>query len=915
MSATDSHDGQIQGALEGETLDMGSLPLPREADLFEPGEIIGDSYKVIELLGRGAMGMVYRAEHLSMTSEYAVKVLTTRQLNDLAVMRFQNEAQALAKLNHPNLIAIYNFGLHEGRLPFYVMDLLHGENLLDKVEKFGPMPLNVAIPAFIEICNGLSYAHRKGVLHRDVKPANFVMLDTPDVRGARIKIVDFGLVKFAEELKPDVQKLTAVGDVCGSPSYMSPEQASGQRIDPRADIYSLGCSIFQVVTGKLPFVGRNATETMMMQYEKEAPSLSSKAGTEFPYDFERIVAKMLAKQPMDRYQTMDALAQDLKNVMDGQPLGTPPAPEAPARRSSRSTSKTGAGEFNASATIDPSSSPDGARTDGATSQRFGANQRNNDAAGQAFGAAPNISQRSRLDSGGPALTNKENDQGGSGSEKKILIAAIAAGVVILSAIVGIFAWQALQPVKGLPHVETASSIQSLPGKTDTADSTEPFSKIVTANNKQFVEFKFPTKESSLPIPFSPFGMIASGITDVKQIGGTVRFPKGAPLYMVPGRLCTETPHFFERFRPGEITGIYFPPVDTSDETFIAGLKTPGISQIFCNYCSTLTPSIILPLSSLNLEILFAKGLPVDGHYLARAHFWPNLKVLDLGGCANLTPILKQLVGSKKLEMLGVAGIDLHDSDYQLIADIPGLYCLNVGYDHLTPANFATLSRLPNLHTLNLIRSKISGVDLARELKRFPHLTTVCFATDDLSAADKAALKRACPHLKQREEDPALLQMNNRPRRGPMRGGVGFGSGMDRRDRHPHWGDMDGDRPWGQRDGDERGEHMGGGRPWGRDGDEHGEHMDMDGGGRPHHMPRFKNGEPSGGLRFMFAMLQSEEPGDDQLLGPTVKLLSDRFVGKGVSPFVGMRQMAAPPNGKDDILPENAIEPFMRGDLK
>ncbi|MBP6747361.1 serine/threonine protein kinase, partial [bacterium] len=302
--------------------------------VFAAGTIVGASYEVIELLGRGAMGMVYRVRHVTLSTEYALKILTDDKQNEVSVIRFQNEAQAIAKLNHPNIVAIYNFGVHDGSLPFYVMDLLAGEDLLDKILCDGPMTPEVALPLFIEACAGLSYAHRKGILHRDVKPANFLILEKPDVHGANLKVVDFGIVKFAEELKPEVQKLTAMGVVCGSPSYMSPEQAMGQKVDPRSDIYSLGCSLFEALTGKVPFRGRSASDTMMMHATSPAPTLAEKNPEKvYSDDLENVIAKMMAKEQMYRYQSMDAVAQDLKNILEGKPLAASPMAARPFAKS------------------------------------------------------------------------------------------------------------------------------------------------------------------------------------------------------------------------------------------------------------------------------------------------------------------------------------------------------------------------------------------------------------------------------------------------------------------------------------------------------------------------------------------------------------------------------------------------------
>ncbi|MBS1999033.1 MAG: serine/threonine protein kinase, partial [Cyanobacteria bacterium SZAS LIN-2] len=157
-------------------LTIGGTPGARE---FQAGDIVGGTYEVRDFIGAGGMGNVYRVRHTIMQTEYALKTLSTDKVTETAWRRFQNEAQAIARMNHPNIVGIYNLGLEQGRLPYYVMDLPKGQTLAELIETNGPLEPIRAIEIFLEVSAGLSYAHKKGIIHRDIKPANVVILETP----------------------------------------------------------------------------------------------------------------------------------------------------------------------------------------------------------------------------------------------------------------------------------------------------------------------------------------------------------------------------------------------------------------------------------------------------------------------------------------------------------------------------------------------------------------------------------------------------------------------------------------------------------------------------------------------------------------------------------------------------------------
>jgi len=299
---------------------------PEIAYEFKSGDIIGGAYEIIDLLGQGGMGNIYRARHNIMMEEYALKTLRADALTDVSWKRFQKEAQAIGRMNHQNIVAIYNFGLHDGKVPYYVMAQLQGKTLLEIVAERGPLPMEEALPIFVEVCNGMGYAHKKGIIHRDLKPPNVVVLNKPQA-GSSVKIVDFGIVKLSDD--GGNQQLTNIGEVCGSPYYMSPEQCEAGAVDSRSDIYSVGCTLYEILTGAPPFRGRNVVDTMLKHQSAPPPPLSTPGVKTFPPMLERILQKMLAKKPEHRYQTMEEAAQDLQAVLDGKDLPLSGGPSQP----------------------------------------------------------------------------------------------------------------------------------------------------------------------------------------------------------------------------------------------------------------------------------------------------------------------------------------------------------------------------------------------------------------------------------------------------------------------------------------------------------------------------------------------------------------------------------------------------------
>lgn len=297
-----------------------------------PGTIIGGIYQIIEVIGHGGMGVVYKVKHVSLQRVCALKILAPEFVDENSWKRFQIEARMISQLSHPCLVKVYDLSIHEHKLPFYTMDLIEGKNLETLIQKNGPLPLYPAINLFIELLDGFAYAHRNGIIHRDIKPANIIVnnLDSPKPTA---KILDFGIAKLLG-MEEDSQKLTATGDVFGSPFYMSPEQSMAEKIDTRADIYSIGCTMFEALTGKLVFQAETPMDVVMMHLNDPPPSLASVTGRTFPQSIEYVVGRCLEKRPEDRYQSVKELIGDLERIREGkEPLRQPTAPARPVNTS------------------------------------------------------------------------------------------------------------------------------------------------------------------------------------------------------------------------------------------------------------------------------------------------------------------------------------------------------------------------------------------------------------------------------------------------------------------------------------------------------------------------------------------------------------------------------------------------------
>jgi serine/threonine protein kinase len=285
-------------------------------------------FEFLSEAGVGGVGTIYKAKQRNNDNIVAIKMLSFDDVSAEAKKRFQEEAKACSRMEHPNLPKLLDYGLTEHGQPYMVLEYFDGSDLSDVLKKAGGVSLATALDIAEQICLGLQYAHGQGVLHRDLKPSNIMIKWTDGT--PLVKIVDFGIAKLIDD-EEHKDKLTKTGEVIGTPTYMSPEQILGKEIDQRSDLYSVGCVLYELLAGVPPFVGENSVQTILKQLNDKPPSMSEASkGRVFPTDLESTIAKLLQKEPKDRYRNAGALQEDIHNVRTIlNQVQTPPVTEKP----------------------------------------------------------------------------------------------------------------------------------------------------------------------------------------------------------------------------------------------------------------------------------------------------------------------------------------------------------------------------------------------------------------------------------------------------------------------------------------------------------------------------------------------------------------------------------------------------------
>ncbi len=671
-------------------------------------DIVGENYEIISLIGVGGMGYVYRVRHRILQKQYAMKTLSSQHVSEIAWRRLQVEAQAIARMNHPNIVGIHNLGLHEDRLPYYVMDLLDGEALADRLKR-GSLTLAQALPIFIEVSKGLGYAHKKGIIHRDIKPGNIILLKEPDSSGATVKIVDFGIAKLSGASDPNNQNLTCIGEVFGSPYYMSPEQCEGKRIDARSDIYSVGCTLFEALVGHPPFKGNNPVQTMVMHQSQEPPSMSAASGKNFPDEIEELVATLLAKAPMDRYQSLDKVAEDLQSIASGREVKTKALFDTHT--------------FFAPEEQEPEDQP---------------NRRLSTGVILALAAATVL-----IAAASWFFIAKQSDHGSSAKQ----VGAKAAATSVKT-----------------QADRKSSTTSDTRAKAISAAEKQPFSHItIGPDGKQVKQFDFPTDNY--------LGrMFINESTEYWSAKGSRQFPISTKLELVASPQLMDQLYNLERFRPDDLWGIRLfqqamPPVkpgsgngefmlpesyESDIELAIKHLqRLTGLKKLDLMECPNATDKCINQINKLpSLTILRASKTSISGKGLSELTRIKELEKLTYSQGTQVSTLLKALAGSKKLTSLKLdepAGRTLTLSDLKLIASCKNLTRLDLDDCKLDREGLAILATLPHLKMLYASGNKLDE-SCFPILKQMPSLEEVDFSAPSWTPHCQKMLRREFPKI-------------------------------------------------------------------------------------------------------------------------------------------------------------------------
>ncbi|WP_067469480.1 Stk1 family PASTA domain-containing Ser/Thr kinase [Nocardia amamiensis] len=279
---------------------------------------LSSRYELGEIIGFGGMSEVHKARDIRLSRDVAIKVLRADLARDPTFyLRFKREAQNAAALNHPAIVAVYDTGEAEvdgGPLPYIVMEYVDGDTLRDIVRGKGPLPPRRAMEVVADVCAALDFSHKAGIVHRDMKPAN-IMIN----RSGAVKVMDFGIARaIADSSNP----MTQTAAVIGTAQYLSPEQARGETVDARSDVYSVGCVLFEILTGEPPFTG-DSPIAVAYQHVREDPRLPSHVLPGVPRELDSVVLKAMSKNPANRYQTAAEMRADLIRVLGGQKPSAP----------------------------------------------------------------------------------------------------------------------------------------------------------------------------------------------------------------------------------------------------------------------------------------------------------------------------------------------------------------------------------------------------------------------------------------------------------------------------------------------------------------------------------------------------------------------------------------------------------------
>lgn len=751
---------------------------------IKTGTLIGGAYKLLSLLGKGGMGDVYRARHIVLGKDFAVKLLTGQELNNANWLRFQTEARVISRLDHKNIVKVYNLGLHENVLPFYAMDLLEGEPLDAVLQRLGPLSIEDCLPLYLQVLDGLHYAHRHGVVHRDIKPAN-IMLIVEEGPVPIVKLLDFGIAKLSSLDNRLSQSLTAPGEIFGSPYYMSPEQCLGQKVDPRSDVYSVGCALFETLTGRPPFRGENSFKTICMHNSENPPSLKDATGIEFPAAMEHVVARCLKKKPEERYQSMKDMEVDLIRISQGKDLNLqyitvleePPSALVETDETGQSTGRTTLRYTHQMRRADLKEGEDAiTREKSKTAARVLLMGGIALAASLAVGVAVMLFKEERhfkanLGSSTMfgeslhhqnliAMAEKEQLKHGRTSQIKMPLPKSNLTSAATATTMGKPANSSLAQIKPSPAASTpATAPRALHEDVHAPGIENALLEVTTYTGQIFnqgdcVEKGYPATKFIF-YPMFSLGNIswqAGKLADGRPFKSgsavcvsKIFVPRGAKLTFTAQNNLAVDPRALTGFKPNDLWGLSLHRLhnnmheNLSNSRHLKSLRSLDISE------TTVMVDSIPDIDMLpNLEELEARHTNLTAEALAKLKRLRALRLLNITEIAGPpSAVLEKLKASKEMTILKVSDLDLNKGDLDSIVSMPNLKDLEIHNSSLSDKDLQKLAGLKNLRSLSITGTDLTPAAAAIFKNTMPKLESleIGLRIDRWKKADKEALKR------------------------------------------------------------------------------------------------------------------------------------------------------------------------------
>lgn len=677
-----------------------SRPAPARRRNLTVNQVIDNKYRILEPIGQGGMGAVFRVFHIQLDKEVALKTFVTDALSEEAWTRFQREAQAIARLNHLNVVKVFDFGVDSDGVPYYTMELLRGRSLAQVIEEEGGFDQKRTISTFIMVARGLAAAHSRGIIHRDIKPGNILLMEDNSGRYEEsVKLVDFGIATLVSD-NDNMANLGETGAIFGSPLYMSPEQFRGEKLTPGTDLYSFGCTLFEALTTEPPFFGANAIETMTMHLNVQPRTLSSvMPSMDVPQRLERLLQSLLAKDVMQRPADFGVVERELLAVLERLETTSAVASKASIRRLSSSNISEDDEEIETRPELLP----------------------------QSFWKRSVISTI--------ALSS-------------LLVLGIAGGAVVLqkpikAVLVGA---ESPLPAGNIPNGSPVAGVQALPDGAPVPKPSRVSSDIEKDTfDKADLKFAGAFENATTPVPDPEPSVLAAikpgsfDVTSAQEREHGIKhfiFPKGVKLgkfkfgitsepenekqatgdvvllrqaWFYPGKQIAKYPELLDGFKSDSITAM------TADQNClftdkhmakIVHWKELGGIDIDAR---RLTPAGLAGMQRLTK--LSAFGLPymrMPADQIGRVCDLRKVKVLDLCGLSNVRKLLTNLGPELKLKELYVQNCGLTDQDLKYISGYSGLERLNVRDNpKITDVGVKYLSQAKLLRSLELSGTNVS----------------------------------------------------------------------------------------------------------------------------------------------------------------------------------------------------------------